>query len=111
MAFGYKVLGQAAPANTSVADAYAVPVGKEAILSSIAIANVTNAAAVYEIYVRINGATAAASNALVFDASAGANSTTVIQAGITLSAGDIISVQTATANALTFHVFGTEVTA
>lgn len=111
MAFGYKVLGQAAPANTSIANAYTVPAGKEAIISSIAIANVTGTAAIYEVYVRINGAASAASNALVFDASAAANSTTVIQAGITLSAGDIISVQTATANAITFHVFGTEVTA
>jgi hypothetical protein len=110
MAFGYKVLGQAAPADTSIANAYTVPTGKEAIVSSIAIANVTGTAALYEVYVRINGATAAASNALVFDASAGANSTTVIQAGITLSAGDIISVQAGTANAVTFHVFGTEVT-
>jgi hypothetical protein len=105
----YKILGQTAPANTNVANAYTVPAGKEAIVSSIAVANVTNAAAVYEIYVRINGAAAATSNALVFDASAAANSTTVIQAGITLAAGDIISVQTATANAITFHVFGTEV--
>jgi hypothetical protein len=110
MAFGYKVLGQAAPANTSIANAYTVPTGKEAIISSIAIANVTATAAIYEIYVRVAGATAAASNALVFDASAAANSTIVIQSGITLSAGDIISVQTATANAITFHIFGTEVT-
>jgi hypothetical protein len=109
MAFGYKVLGQVAPANTSIADAYTVPAGKEAIISNIAIANVTGTAAVYEVYVRVNGATAATSNALVFDASAGANSTTMIHAGITLSAGDIISVQTATGNALTFHIFGTEV--
>jgi len=110
MPFGYKVLGQVAPANTSIANAYTVPAGKEAIVSNIAVANVTGTAAVYEVYVRINGAASAASNALVFDASAAANSTTMIQGNITLSAGDIISVQTATSNALTFHVFGTEVT-
>ena len=110
MAFGYKVLGQAAPANTSVTDAYTVPTGKEAIISSIAIANVTATDAVYEVYVRVSGVAAVAANALVFDATAGANSTTIIQAGITVSAGDIISVQTATADAITFHVFGTEVT-
>lgn len=109
MAFGYKVLGQAAPANTSITTAYTVPTGKEAIVSSIAVANVTGTAALYEVYVRVGGAAAAASNALVFDASAGANSTTVIQAGITLSAGDIISVQASVGNAITFHVFGTEV--
>ncbi len=111
MAFGYKVLGQVAPANTSITTAYTVPAGKEAIISNIAIANVTATAALYEVYVRVAGAAAAASNAFVFDASSAANSTTLIQGGITLSAGDIISVQTATANAITFHVFGTEVTA
>ncbi len=110
MSFGYKILGQAAPANTSIANAYTVPAGKQAILSSIAIANVSGSAAVYEIYIRLNGAAASVANALVFDASQAANSTTLIQGGITLSAGDIVSVQTATANAITFHVFGTEVT-
>jgi hypothetical protein len=110
MPFGYKVLGQVAPANTSIANAYTVPAGKTAIVSNIAVANVTGTAAVYEVYVRINGAASAASNALVFDASAAANSTTMIQGNITLSAGDIISVQTGTSNAITFHVFGTEVT-
>lgn len=110
MSFGYKILGQSAPANTSNANVYTVPSGKETIVSSIAVANVTNTDALYEIYVRANGAAAAASNALVFDATATKNSTTIIQAGITLSAGDIITVQTGTSNAITFHVFGTEVT-
>lgn len=110
MAFGYKILGQAAPANTSNANLYTVPTGKEAIISSIAVANVTGTDALYEIYVRPSGAAAATSNALVFDATATKNSTVIIQAGITLSAGDIITVQTGTANAITFHAYGTEVT-
>lgn len=110
MAFGYKILGQVAPANTSNANLYTVPSGKEAIISSIAVANVTGTDALYEIYVRPNGAAAAASNALVFDAAVTKNTTTIIQAGITLSAGDIITVQSGTGNAITFHAYGTEVT-
>lgn len=109
MAFGYKVLGQVAPTNTSNTNIYTVPTNREAIISNIAVANVTGSAALYEIYVRVGGAAAGASNALVFDASAAGNTTTFIQGGITLSAGDIITVQTNTANAITFHVFGTEV--
>ena len=70
MAFGYKILGQAAPADTSNANAYTVPSGKEAIVSSIAIANVTATDALYEVYVRANGAAASAANALIFDATA-----------------------------------------
>ena len=44
------------------------------------------------------------------DAIAKKKSTVIIQAGITLSAGDIITVQAGTANAITFHAYGTEVT-
>jgi hypothetical protein len=111
MAFGYKVLGQVRPSNTSNADAYTVPSGKEAIISNIAVANTTTSDAIYEIYVRIAGATAAAANAFVFDATVAKNSTVMIQGGITVSAGDVITVQSGTGNAITFHVYGTEVTA
>lgn len=111
MAFGYKILGQAAPANTSNADLYTVGSGKEAIVSSIAIANVTASDATYNIYIRAAGVTAADSNKLVGGATVTANSTTTIGIGITLSATDVITVQSGTANAITFHAFGTEVTA
>lgn len=110
MAFGYKILGQAAPADTNVADLYTVPASTEVIISTIAVANVTGSSATFSIYVREAGATAADSNKLVGGSSISANSTTTISVGITLSATDVISVQTNTANAITFHAFGTEVT-
>jgi hypothetical protein len=111
MAFGYKILGQAAPANTSNAYLYTVGAGKEAIVSSIAIANVTGSDATYRIYIRAAGAAAADANALTKDVTATANTTTTIGIGITIAATDVITVQSGTANALTFHAFGTEVTA
>ena len=111
MSFGYKILGQAAPADTNNADLYTVPAATEAIVSSIAIANVTATAATYRIYIRDGGAAAADSNALVKDASAAANSTTTIGIGITLSATDVITVQSGTADAITVHAFGTEASA
>jgi hypothetical protein len=111
MSFGYKILGQAAPANTSNADLYTVPAATEAIVSSIAIANVTATAATYRIYIRDGGAAAADSNALVKDASAAANSTTTIGIGITLSATDVITIQSSISNAITVHAFGTEASA
>jgi hypothetical protein len=109
MAFGYKILGQAAPADTSNADLYAVPASTEVIVSSLAITNVTATDATYRIYVRAAGATAADSNALVKDATAGANTTTTIGIGISLAATDVLTVQSGTADAVTFHAFGTEV--
>lgn len=111
MAFGYKILGQAAPADTNVADLYTVPASTEVIISTIAVANVSASDATYSVYVREAGATAADGNKLVGGATVSANSTTTISVGITLSATDVVSVATGTANALTFHAFGTEVTA
>jgi hypothetical protein len=37
------------------------------------------------------------------------NSTITMTLGITLNAGDIITVRSGTANALTFHAFGNEI--
>jgi|688.fasta_scaffold544875_2 hypothetical protein len=111
MAFGYKILGQSAPADTNNANLYTVPSATEAVVSTIAIANTTSTDATYRIFVRDGGASAAASNALVYDATAAANTTTTVSVGITLSATDVVSVRSGTANALTFHAFGTEVTA
>ena len=111
MSFGYKILGQAAPADTNNADLYTVPAATEAIVSSIAIANVTATDATYQIYIRDGGAAAADSNALVKDATATANSTTTIGIGITLSATDVLTVQSGTGSAFTFHAFGTEASA
>jgi hypothetical protein len=105
----YKVLGQSAPANTSNANAYTVPALTSAVLSTIVVANTTATAATARIFVRIGGAAAAASNAIVYDTSFNGNSTTAFTIGITLPTTDIITVQTGTANALTFTVFGSEI--
>lgn len=111
MAFGYKILGQVAPADTNAADLYTVPASTEVIISTIAVANVSSSDVTYTIYVREAGAAAADSNKLVGGATASANSTVTVSVGITLSATDVVSVQTGTADAITFHAFGTEVTA
>jgi hypothetical protein len=109
MAISYKVLGQSAPSNTSNANLYTVPAGTETIVSTITVTNVTSVSALGEIYVRINGATAANSNAIVMDTVFPGKSLTTLTLGLTLSAGDILTVQTATANALTFQAFGSEI--
>jgi len=110
MAFDYKVLGQAAPADTSNADLYTVGAGKKTIVSSFAVTNVTGTDATYDIFVRVAGATAANSNKLVAGAVVGANTTTTIGIGVTLAATDVITVKSNTADAITFHAFGTEET-
>jgi hypothetical protein len=111
MAVTYKVLGQAAPSTTSNVDLYTVPTATSTVVSTLTITNVNGAASLCRVYVRQSGATAAASNALVYDAYIQANDFNPITVGLTLAATDIITVQTGTANALTFQLFGSEITA
>ena len=105
----YKVLGQSAPANTSNANLYTVPASTSAIVSTLVIANTTATAATADVFVRIGGAAAATSNAILYDASIPANSTATFTLGMTLATTDIITIQTGTANALTFTAFGSEI--
>lgn len=109
MATVYKVLGQAAPANTSNANLYTVPSATSAIVSTLVVANTTATAATARVFARIAGATAAASNAILYDASIPANSTATFTLGMTLATTDIITIQTGTSNALTFTAFGSEI--
>lgn len=108
MATTYKILGQSAPTDTNNATLYTVPSSTEAIVSTIVVANTTANAATFRIFVRDNGAAAAASNAIAYEASIAANSQIAFTLGLTLNAADVISVRTDTANALTFHAFGSE---
>jgi len=104
----YKVLGQSAPASTTNADLYTVPAGKSAVVSTLAIANVTGTAATARAFVRVAGTAASVSNALVYDVSVGANATIALTLGITLNATDVVTIQSGTSSALTFHAFGSE---
>ncbi len=105
----YKVLGQAAPANSDNTNLYTVPSNTQTVVSTISVTNDTATSATFRIYVRINGATAAAVNALYFDAPLAGNSTIMVTAGLTLGAGDIITVRSGTSDALTFQAFGSEI--
>lgn len=107
--FTYKVLGQAAPSGTTNVDLYTVGAGKSAIISSIAVCNVTSTAATYRIFQRIAGATAGVGNAVAYDATVAANSTTSVEIKMTVAATDVITVQSGTGNALTFTANGSEI--
>jgi hypothetical protein len=104
----YKVLGQAAPASTANADLITVGAGKSQIISSLVITNTTASSATARVFARIAGATAATSNAIIYDASIAPNSVVSFTLGVTLAATDVVTVRTGTSNALTFTAFGTE---
>jgi hypothetical protein len=105
----YKVLGQSAPTNTDNADLYTVGSGKSSVVSTLLVSNVTASDATCRIFIRVAGANATAANAAIYDGIVKANDFTAITVGITLSEGDIISVRSNTANALTFQAFGSEI--
>jgi hypothetical protein len=109
MANSYKILGQVAPANTNNTDLYTVPASTQTIVSTLHITNVTSTATAARVYIRKTGAAAALSNAFVYDFQIPANDVRGMTEGITLSAGDIITVRSGVATALTFHLFGSEV--
>lgn len=108
MATTYKILGQAAPTSTANADLITVGAAKSQIISTLAIANTTASDATCRVFARIAGATAAASNAIIYDITIPAKGRYSFTEGITLNATDVLTVQTGTANALTFTAFGTE---
>lgn len=109
MATTYKVLGQAAPTDTSNADLYTVPASTEAVVSTLLVTNTTATDTTCRIFIRVGGAAAGTSNALIYDGVVTANDFKAITVGITLAATDVITVQSGTADALTFQAFGSEI--
>jgi hypothetical protein len=106
----YKVLGQSAPAATTATNVYTVPSAKEAVVSTIVIANRAATAATFRLSVRPAGAAQANQHYLAYDVPiAGADSTT-LTLGITLATTDVVTVYGSTAD-LSFNVFGTELDA
>jgi hypothetical protein len=105
----YKVLGQVAPTGTANVDLYTVPADTSTVVSTLNIANLTAEAATFSVYIRVAGAAAASANTLLKDVPLAANSLFSATQGITLGAADVITVSTGTADALSFQLFGSEI--
>lgn len=112
----YKILGQSNPAATTETRAYYVPSSTSAVVSSIAICNMSSSAATYRIAVKSSGgsantaATAAPSaDWFVYGATVAGSDTTVLTVGLTLQADAQIRVYASTAN-LSFSIYGSEIT-
>jgi glucose-6-phosphate dehydrogenase assembly protein OpcA len=102
-----KVLGQSNPSATTATTLYTVPSSKEAVVSSISVANLTATAATFRIAIRPGGASLTNAHYFAYDITVGASDTTVITVGITLATTDVITVYASTAN-LTFQAYGDE---
>ena len=102
-----KVLGQSNPAATTLTTLYTVPAAKEAVVSTISVANLTSTAATFRLAVRPAGAAIANQHYIGYDITIGASDSTLITVGLTLATTDVISVYASTAN-LAFSAFGDE---
>lgn len=102
-----KVLGQVNPSATTLTTLYTVPSAKEAVVSSISVANLTSTAATFRIAIRPAGASITNAHYLGYDITVGASDSTIITVGLTLAATDVLSVYASTAN-VAFQAFGDE---
>ena len=108
MATTYKVLGQSAPSAATETDVYTVPAATTAVLSTVVVANRSASAVTYRIAVRPDGATLANQHYIAYDVNVGASDSTTITLGITMDAGDVLTVYASTGD-LSFNVFGSEI--
>jgi hypothetical protein len=111
MAINYKVLGQVVPsANATYTQIYAVPSGKQAICSSLTVANLSTDDVLYRVRVRVAGAAENAKQILVYDTAAAAGISQALQLSMTLGTGDIVEIYAASTS-IAFNLFGSEVDA
>lgn len=108
MAIAYKILGQQNPSATTATTLYTVPALTQAVVSTLVVANLAATSATYRIACRIGGATLTNKQYIAYDVVVPANDSTAVTLGVTLGAGDIITVYASTAN-LSFSAFGSEI--
>lgn len=107
------LLAQARPAGTSAVEGYAAPSAQKVEITRIVVTNTTGTAANASLFHDDAGGSTFDQTTAVhaYAKSVGANDCLVIEAGtigagITLSAGGQLGIQTGTSNALTFSVYG-----
>ena len=103
-----KVLGQLAPASGVYTGAlYTVPAGKEAIVSTLSVTNRAATSDTYRIRIAVSNAAQDNKQWLAYDVVALGNTIVPLTFGITLAAGDVVYVGSASGN-LTFQLSGEE---
>jgi hypothetical protein len=105
MATRFLVLGQVAPSATTATTLYTVPSGKDAVVSSIVVANRGATVNSYRIAIRPAGATLSNEHYIAYDVFVNEFDSTTLTLGITLTATDVITIYASTAD-LSFSAFG-----
>jgi hypothetical protein len=110
MATNYGSLAQVDLTTTTLTDIYTVGSGKETVISTIIIANRTTSADSFRIAVRVDGDAISNKHYIAYDVPVAANDSTTLTLGVTMAAGDVLSVRAETADRLSINVFGAEIT-
>lgn len=103
-------LAQSRPSNANTATLFTATLGTE--ITSLVIANTSNASATYSVYHDNDGTSYDESTALYFGVSLGANTSTVVLpsqgpgTGFTVASGGSIGIKSGTGNALTYTLYG-----
>jgi len=104
-----KILGQSAPAATTLTDLYTVPGSTNTVVSTVTICNTGSTDTTFRLSVAPAGAADALSQYLYRDETVAANDTFVLTAGLTLQATDKLRCYSANGNC-SFVAFGIEIT-
>lgn len=108
MAIRYRVLGQKSPTANQEWDIYTVTGPKDAVVSSITVANRNTDSATFRIAVRPDNATLTDDHYIAYDVQVGSNSTISLSLGITMNENDRLTVRSSS-GLVSFSVFGTEI--
>jgi len=104
----YKVLAQSYPNALANTDIYTVGAGKSTVASTLAICNTSGSQLSFRVAVRPAGATLATQHYIAYDSKVAGNDTNFVTIGLTLGAGDVVTVYVAT-QGVVFSLYGTEI--
>lgn len=103
----YKVLGQSAPAATTLTTLYTVPASTATVCSTLAIAN-RGISTLVRVAVIPAGAAIANQHYIVYDVPVAQYESAFLTLGISLATTDVVSVYAGTAD-VSFSLFGSEI--
>ena len=104
-----KVLGQVAPAATTLTALYTVPAATSAVASTITICNHNATTVTVRLAVAPAGAADATAHYILRDLKVLKNDFVALTIGLTLAATDVVRVYSDTTD-VSFHIYGTEIT-
>jgi hypothetical protein len=103
----YKVLGQVEYDGTGEDTLYTVPGSTQSVCSTLAVCNKNAANQTFDVRLKINNAVDDDKQLLIFEAPVLSKDTLFITVGLTLNAGDVVTVKSSSTD-VTFQLFGTE---